>query len=273
MNHKPTMSVYRLFFWAGLSFVCALPMAHAASQPPHPAQPVTPVTATPLPPQAPAVTPVATPVTTPGSASSIAPDVLKSLTTILGARKLSPAGQSLLSLYHPYQSEAARSLTEANRSSQELQTWLSDKVAELMSIDPRTASAKLNASRQFFSADAYNAYLISLGNLPYSDQLRNGQVQINSVVDNMPALISSGPLAGRYVWVFQVGALVNAAPMRSETQLNGPKTLRVNYRIQLARDPNAPPPHNVLLDIWQVRDSASAEPDKKPNAAAPIVVN
>lgn len=181
--------------------------------------------------------------------------------------------KEFLSFYQPYARNTAQNLSEANRSSRELQVWVSDKMAELLSIDPKTASFKLNQSRSLFSADAYNNYLLALGALPYAEQIRNGQVQIAAVVNSMPALLSSGAVAGRYIWVFEINVLITATPARASITVNGPKNVQAVYRVQLARAPTAPPPHNVIFDIWQTKTSGSSEETQKQSEKTPVVVN
>lgn len=179
----------------------------------------------------------------------------------------------LMTLYAPYQQNTGKSLTEANRSERELQVWLSEKVADLLSIDPKTASMKLNEGRPFFTPDAYNNYLLTLGGLPYAEQLRNGQIKLSTIVDNMPALLSSGTVAGRYIWVFELTTIIAAKPVHSGIDLQGPETLRTSFRIQLARSYNAPPPHNVLIDIWQLKSQDDkTSPDTAPPTEKPTVV-
>lgn len=166
------------------------------------------------------------------------------------------ASSGLLEMYKPYEADTLTDLTKSHRSVREVSEWLSSMVADSLIFRPGTTREKLEKIRPYFTESGYQAYMRFLGTTSYADLLRNDTLNLSTIVNNTPLLIGQGTSGGRHAWAFELPVIM--------TPLGSNAVRPITLRIQLGRAANAPDPHNVLIENWQIFEEVSQNPPATP---------
>jgi len=145
-------------------------------------------------------------------------------------------------------------IDKPHRTARELSNWVNIAVAEALSFDASSYGSRLRDVRPYFNEEGYNQYINYLSQARLQESLRQNNLRVSVLAEQMPLLLNDEEVRGVYRWLFQVPVTMSFVPVdlknyQPETRpINRRLLVRVQVgRVNLPGDPNA-----VKIESWEV---------------------
>lgn len=142
-------------------------------------------------------------------------------------------------------------LDKAHRSAEDLSRWLSQIVAESLSVTPFDLQSGLQIQRTYFSGNGFGEYVEFL-NTGFLDSIRSGAKNLHGFPEKSAILINEGAVDGAYQWLFQIPVMVTLVPvgLRSYERSEIPEGQKYLMTVQLGRVATGGGDHGVVVESW-----------------------
>jgi hypothetical protein len=150
----------------------------------------------------------------------------------------------------------AKRLDEPHRNSRDLENWLMDAIADMMSFDadsyPLYVEHIFPRGMSPGGIAEFHEWITGTGLL---DAMRNNGMQLNALATGRPVLLNEGVLSERYRWLYEIPVLISFVPKGTTVY---EKNLAVNSQeilvtLQIGRVQDSMLEHNVMIETWSVR--------------------
>lgn len=145
-------------------------------------------------------------------------------------------------------------LEQPNRTSRELQEWVSMAVSEVLTLDAVQYETQLSQGKGYFTDDGYTQFVSYLNDSTLFDILKNGDLKTSVFVETPPLLLNDGPVGGVYRWLYDVPVTISYIPrtITNYTKTTDAQVRRVNVRVQVGRIDDPAAPEAVRIESWVV---------------------
>ena len=145
------------------------------------------------------------------------------------------------------------SVDERHRSDQQIAQWVTEKVANALSLKPGNIDKQFQNLQPSFTKSAYTDYRRSLRNYKLLPHVRNRNFHMKALVEDDPFLIEEGSEKGIYKWRFETPVLISFTDSGATQAGNRQAASQnVTVRMQITRKPGRAKGEGVVVERWQI---------------------
>lgn len=152
-------------------------------------------------------------------------------------------------------------LHRPHRTERELAVWISNKAAEIMTVEYKQAANHPKKIRPLFSKSGFTQYGNYLKSTNLIPVLQQNRLTMSSIVTGTPFLINEGLMDGSYHWLFEVPVLLSyidsSITDNAGTGYNSARKLpageKIKIRIQIGRSNQADNADGIWIEWWEMR--------------------
>lgn len=143
-------------------------------------------------------------------------------------------------------------ITLPHTTTDDIKKWVVTAISDSLSFNAGQLQQEAKKSLEYFTKAGQQQYIDFLKESGIAQQLKSGQLRVNSVAKTEPLLISERTFDGRYRWLFEVPVIISYLDGSSETYENAiPVNKTTVLTVQVTRSlPAESLHHDVLIELW-----------------------
>lgn len=145
-------------------------------------------------------------------------------------------------------------LNEPNRTTGELQDWISKALVGALTFDAISSYAKIREVRPYFSPEGHDEYRNYINSAEILPVLQKGDKRVSGYIEEPPFLVTQGLVGPSYRWAFEVPMTLSILPRGAVSYQSNPdlQNLRVIVRLQIGRVNDAEHAEGLQIEKWSV---------------------
>lgn len=143
-------------------------------------------------------------------------------------------------------------LEQPHRAPAAIGEWLVSAVSESMSFSPETYQADLTKTADMFDETGRAEYMKFLTDSSIMKVLESKKFHVTGFAQEMPEVVTSGPVNGAYHWLFRVPVMMSYMDRTmTDYKKAEPVSQKVILTIQVGRSLSANNENGVLIERWE----------------------
>ncbi len=139
-----------------------------------------------------------------------------------------------------------------HRQVRQISEYVSDIVSQSMMFQGESYKEDLKNILMSFDDDGATQYKAFLQEKNILNVLQSERYHMRSFVIDTPLMLNSGPVDGRYRWLFEVPVMISYMERSATDYSNGeaPTNQKVILRLQVGRHPEVDNKTGILVETW-----------------------
>lgn len=151
-----------------------------------------------------------------------------------------------------YLPENAVPVEKPHRQAAHISEYVSEIVSQSLLYEGADYRAELLEILKDFDGPGKQEYQVFLAEKNILKVLQSGKYDVRSFVMDLPLLLNSGPVDGRYRWLFEVPVMVSYLEKGDDNYRDGaqPTNQKIVIRLQVGRHPDVKNQTGILVEKW-----------------------